>query len=46
MSPNRHQRVPTVTMYLGDKSGDKSGGYRPDREEPPSSKPSALLHPP
>ena len=24
MSPNSHQRAPTVTKYLGDKSGDKS----------------------
>ena len=25
VGPNRSQGVPTVTMYLGDKSGDKSG---------------------
>ena len=28
MSPNSHQRVPTVTRYLGTKSGTKSRAWQ------------------
>ena len=45
VSPNSHQRVPTVTMYLGDKSDDKSGALSRLPRSSTDTSPSAQVRP-